>query len=617
MKRAMYDLEVYPNLMLFGIRLANGKIKQYSAFGSDDSLCEKDVKKIRKLITKHQLVGFNSMNYDDPVLTYMLSGEPCDEIYHLSKAIVEEGLQRWDVYRKIGLKNEVNSIDIMEVAPQRASLKLYGTRVFTKKTQDLPYDPHKKLSKKQAKEVADYNINDLQLTLDVYSELIPQLHIREDIGAEYGINVMSRSDAQVAEDVFKKVLGLAKKPKIDRPSEVRYKAPKYVKFKSKHLKKLKKKFEKSVYEINQATGKFVAQEWLKEKVVIAGIEYTVGIGGLHSNEKSMVVEGDIKNADIASMYPSLIINSGKYPTQLGQEWLDLYEKFRDDRMLIKHTDKKLSAMLKIFLNGSYGKLNSVYSILYAPHLMLDTTITGQLSLLMVIEALTDAGIRVISANTDGVEYVDNTTKGEKIIDELGEKMNLVWEHASYKALYARDVNNYVAVYDGYVKSKGAYGEPTLSKNSEYPIVFKAIREYLLSGIPFDVTLKDCTEIAQFCSSRSVTGGGLWSNEKFQNTKEYDDYIRMGKKQNKALEKRNMNFQKDLVLASDNAQYLGKVVRFYYGANGSPIYYKKSGNQVPKSEGSVPMMELSKKIPKNLDYNKYLELCQKHLKELGS
>ena len=54
--------------------------------------------------------------------------------------------------------------------------------------------------------------------------------------------------------------------------------------------------------------------------------------------------------------------------------------------------------LKISVNGSFGKLGSKYSALYAPDLLIQTTVTGQLALLMLIERLHLAGVRVISAN---------------------------------------------------------------------------------------------------------------------------------------------------------------------------------------------------------------------------
>ena len=54
------------------------------------------------------------------------------------------------------------------------------------------------------------------------------------------------------------------------------------------------------------------------------------------------------------------------------------------------------------LNGTFGKTGSPYSVLFAPEMMIQTTITGQLALLMLIEHLETASISVISANTDGI-----------------------------------------------------------------------------------------------------------------------------------------------------------------------------------------------------------------------
>jgi len=607
MKVTVFDIEVSPNRSMVGFKeLETGKIKQFQY---------NEGKAIGEYIKDRILVGFNSKNYDNIILTAMLRGKSTKDIYLTSFDLIEGDGKRWDYPDDIK-----NDMDLMEVATGQSSLKLYGSRLNTKKLQDLPYDPHEKHSKKMWKEVCKYNVNDLILTEELYNFLKPQLEIRTNIGKKYGIDVMSRSDAQVAEDVFKKVLGITKKPKIDKPNYVNYTAPKYIKFKSKNLKKLKKKFENTTYNINHKTGKFIVQDWLKEKIVVDDVEYTIGYGGLHSNEKSVSVVGDIKNADIASMYPSLIINSGKYPKQLGASWLGVYTKFRDDRMKIKHTDKDLSAVLKIFLNGTYGKLNSIYSILYAPHLMLDTTITGQLSLLMVIEALGNAGIKVISANTDGVEYVDNTNKGQKIIDALGKKMNLEWEHASYKALYSRDVNSYIAIYDDHTKSKGFYSEPKIDKNNQHPIVQEAIRKFLLDGTPMKKTIKKCKDVTGFCVSRAVTGGALWSSKEYPNSDEYEKFIKEfnegTRKDNKALRKRNDDYKKEFVLMDADKWYIGKTVRFYYAKDGKPLFYKKSGNTVPLSHNCRPMMQLEKKIPKDLDYDYYITLANTYLEDIG-
>jgi len=682
MKRSMYDLEVYPNYMCCGIQLPDDKVKLFEAFGENTSFKKKDIKKIHKLIDKYKFVGFNSMNYDDPVLAYMLDGEPCDEVHHLSKALVEEGLRRWEVYNEIGLDNIVDSIDIMDVARGNASLKLYGARLGVKKLQDLPFLPHTKLSRKEADEVADYNGNDLILTKGLYDHLHTDLKLRETIGKKYNINVMSFNGAKVAEAILLSEIGYTGK-RQPQPNFIQYIPPEYIKFKTPELKTLFKKIishkflimnkhilnqieddeytfllddlgiEKSPKErygkkskkTISDSGNIILPDFLDKPITIDGVDHKLGLGGVHGSVISTTfVAGEdevIVDIDYKSLYPSLKIINKFYPKHLGEKYLEVYAGMYHTRNnVLKPKLKTLEKgskeyqdvydeqdIMKLVLNSSFGKEGEKFSKLFDPSSLLHTTLTGQLTLMMVIEKLHLKGLKTFYANTDGITLKikkDQLKIIEKITKNFDKKTGLEMEYNFFKSSHVRDVNNFVNVLldEDEVKSKGAFGEPSIEKNSEYPIVFKAIRDYLLSGKPFDITLQECKDINQFCSSRSVTGGALYGTEKFPNTEEYDKYIierrtfGLNRKQNKALEKRNVDYQKDLVLASSKTKYLGKVVRWYYSEKGKGIYYKKSGNKVPKTDGCKPMMELSNKLPKDLDYAKYNELCQKHLHELG-
>ena len=238
---------------------------------------------------------------------------------------------------------------------------------------------------------------------------------------------------------------------------------------------------------------------------------------------------------------------------------------------------------KIQLNGSFGKFGSMYSKLYAPEMMLQITITGQLMLLMLIETLESFGFTISSSNTDGIELIcpkDRLDELEALVFDWELSTGMVMEHGEYKALYARDVNNYVAVYDGYVKSKGVYAKPTLSKDSEYPIVFESVREFLLNGTSIEETIKACQDVNQFATSRVVKYGGWW-----------------------------------------RGKFVGKIVRFIYVTDGEPITFtspktKKTDNKVAKSDGCMPVMDLPEKIPDNLDYSRYIKVAIKALKDVG-
>ena len=94
-------------------------------------------------------------------------------------------------------------IDIQEVAPGFGSLKQYGGRMHMRKLQDLPFPPHWALSQEQAAIVRFYCINDLDTTLQLFLSLDEQIALREQMSLEYNIDLRSRSDAQIAEDVIK------------------------------------------------------------------------------------------------------------------------------------------------------------------------------------------------------------------------------------------------------------------------------------------------------------------------------------------------------------------------------------------------------------------------------
>jgi DNA polymerase elongation subunit (family B) len=159
--------------------------------------------------------------------------------------------------------------------------------------------------------------------------------------------------------------------------------------------------------------------------------------------------------------------------------------------------------LKIAVNGTFGKQGNMYSTIYAPKLLIQTTVTGQLGLLLLIEACELANFEVVSANTDGF-----VTKIPKVRRAEFDAIVRAWEAATgfeteatkYAALYSRDVNNYIAVKDGgSCKAKGTYSErgsalnSALSKNPEALICSDAVQAFLSNGTPIEQTINECCD----------------------------------------------------------------------------------------------------------------------------
>lgn len=599
------DIEVAPNAYLIGFKsVEKGTVIQVGIQGEDKALDKEQRKKVRSILSKYTIIGFNSERYDIPVILYSLYGKTCQQIFKVSTEIISENKPQWKSFKDFGIEAFPNltHIDISDVTPGvMISLKLYGARIHSKKLQDLPYEYDKYLNDEEYKLWCEYNINDLDTTIDLLNLIGDPIELRYKMSDDYKANLMSNSDAQIAEHVIvgelKKKKIIAKKINLPKNYSIRYKAPSCIKFKSDQLRYILSELQHGDEIKLDGKGSPKIPDWLaKEKIKIGNTTYNIGLGGLHSQEKKLVVESDeshiIRNADVGSYYPSMIIEYGFYPKQFGENFLEIYENIYRTRLAAKKSgDKGTSESLKLVLNGTFGKFGNKYSKIYSPDLMLQVTLTGQLLLLMLIEELELKGFRVVSSNTDGLEYycpIDRQDEAEAIIFdwELTTGMNM--EHGIYKALYARDVNNYVAIYDGYTKAKGCFIDTSLPiplprKNREHDIVFKAVKEYLLNKTPFEETINNCHDIREFLVCKKVSGGGKWRD-----------------------------------------QYLGKVVRWYYSTDGDPIINSKPNKagsyaKVANSDNGKPMMQLPDDlaIPGDLNKDYYIDLCIKHLETTGA
>jgi hypothetical protein len=336
----------------------------------------------------------------------------------------------------------------------------------------------------------------------------------------------------------------------------------------------------------------------------------MGVGGLHSNESGVTHIADdsfvLRDHDVESYYPRLIEYLGIYPPQIGPAFSDIYVGWIYRRIAAKHEgDKKTANSLKITLNGTFGKLGSPYSIFYAPQELLNVTITGQLSLLMLIERLELYGIPVISANTDGI-----VLKCPRELEWLADEIIAAWERETcfktertdYSATYSRDVNSYIAVKtDGEIKLKGAFApaEPGASgwPNPTGQICVDAMVEYLTKGVQIEHTIRSCKDIRQFLYVREVKGGGSVVR---------DPVLDKNATQRAKIASHGSIAAYDAAVAIPcESEYLGKVVRWYYAVSSTATIRYGSGNLVPRTLGCEPCMELPDVLPADIDYNWYV------------
>jgi len=633
------DIECLPNYFLIGFKsLVTGQLLQFEAYGQDARLSDSDITTVNLIMNCNTTFGFNSNKYDIPILYYALQGATCYEAHTASVALIQCGESVWNLTRRLNIIMPMllDHFDVCEPSPAvMVSLKAYGTRLGSKKLWEFFVDPMYPIDRKTADEIRLYNVNDLDVTIDLYEAIKDRIELREEMSEQYGIDLRSKSDAQIAEaviisELFKQGIK-AQIPQLLDNYTCKYTPPKYIEFQTPQLQNILAEILTIDFQLASNGSLRMPDALAKKTIRIGNTAYKLGIGGLHSQEKTLAVVSNethtMRNADFASYYPFIILNNNLAPKHLGMEFLNVYRSIVERRIIAKREKNKLvDKSLKIVINGSFGKFGSKYSKLFSPDLLLATTLTGQLTLLMIIEWFESEGIPVISANTDGLEYFcprDKIQQAEGIIMCIEMLSGLTMEHGDYEALYARDVNNYVAKYADKVKAKGVYADPFndaehfLKKGLETRIVFKAIRDYIQYGTPLETTVFNCKNINDFLSSRTVKGGAVWGHQGAPIT-DSDEYIAEfaktnGNIKNKALIKRNDKHRASQV----NGKYLGKMVRWYYSTDGSSITYKMNGNLVPKTgDGVTPMMDLSDRIPINLNWNWYVNEAIAMLKDLG-
>ena len=524
------------------------------------------------------LVGFNSRSFDNVIVAAFCAGRSEIEIKRIADDVINNRLRYWEAMRKFDLFDVMGDhIDLIEVAPSFVGLKAYGARMHMPKLQDMPIAHTDMITKDQETDILEYCHNDVDTTEELLRQLENEVLLRVEMSRRYKVDMRSKSDAQMAEAAYVTSMGL-KYTKNKIPETIEYTPPSFLKFRNFKLQQLLDRTASHVFEMNPVTGHVRLPEFLGSEIITFGTgSYQLGVGGVHSvHDKKVchIAGGDyICDIDAASFYPSIILECGFVPALLGKRFVDEYCKIYEQRLEAKRSgDKTTDATLKISLNGTFGKLASKHSVLYSPDLMLAVTLTGQFTLLMLIEWLETHGVITLSANTDGIAIFfkeDQKALVEKTVDEFSKISKFNFEYTYYRALAMKDVNNYIAIKQNRnLKVRGIYAPLSLKKNPTAQVSADAVGQWLAFGTSFESTIYNAP-FTDFISARNVTGGG-----------------------------------------QQNGIYLGKVVRWYQSTDmdNEPIKYASNGNKVPKTEGAKACMTLLDKIkhPEDLDYEWYIK-----------
>lgn len=396
---AELDIECFSNWFLVGITdRASGTEWDFQMVPG----CPLDTASIATLLQHYTIVTFNGQNYDLPMLMLALTGADNATLKAANDDIICNQLKWWAFYKKYGCypPQWVDHIDVSEPTPGvRVSLKQYMCRLSSRLVQDSPVDFNKPLPLEHAPEEIYYCRNDRRGTGELRTAIDERIKIRYRMSERYGVDLRSKSDAQMAEAMVKaewsRIMAdsIARYNDPDRTGEFphllvpnfdvdyrgtprpiiphynhgtkfKVKLPEYVHFATPYMQDflavvrncdfvISDKEEAELMGIdgkNIRTGVLIPEELKGRDIVIGSTTYRVGIGGLHSQESSashrtVPVICTLKTADVTSYYPSMILGAGMYPPQLGPVFLSIYKGFYDDRVAAKLCMKQIASKL--------------------------------------------------------------------------------------------------------------------------------------------------------------------------------------------------------------------------------------------------------------------------------
>lgn len=577
----VFDIEVFQNIFHCSVKdTETNAIYKFEISERKNQLRElvKFFKQVNKYITWGEyytttrqiesniiFCGYNNLHYDNPIINYIIEYEDtlmnhnvftiCSSIFNLSKTITTSKEDNIDAWKHWKYQIWFDTFDILTMLYSnklRVGLKEIQVTMQYPNVQEFVCDWTKPLPLEDFDSMIDYNINDIESTSELLNRCKKDVDLRIAIEDEYGVRVLSKDGVNIGMKIltqkYLEKTGLTWWDIEGLRSPMDYIPLKdiilpFIKYDSPILNRVLEDMKDQIVS--------PGRKGYENNFVFAGLRYTVGVGGIHSkNDPEIIIPKEdemLIDIDVASLYPSMLIEYGFYPKHLGPEFLEVYSQIKNERIEAKHNgDKVKNETLKLALNGLSGNLQNEHNFCYSPEAVMKIRINGQLLLLMLAEKLTQVGCRIIQANTDGLFVLlkkDNYQQINTICRNWEQLTKLTLEEERFEAMYQYAINDYIAVTTLYpdMKKRFLSGETIIRKSTKKPytcieeiqedfiktkgmfitkvllgkglsakIIPEAIIKYFVDGIPVEQTIKECKDIKKFLMSEKT--GKQWHVE---------------------------------------------------------------------------------------------------------
>lgn len=445
-------------------------------------------------------IGYNIREYDSYIFKGILAAfNPWDVNDHIINKKLK-GYQFSDVFRDFPLI----IYDLIQLNTSLKQLEAFqGHSIYES---DVDFRIDRPLTETEIEETVKYCRNDVQETMDLFLIKKADYDVQMELINEFKLpfNYISKTQSQL-------VASIMEAERLDTTDEFNLNFPEYLNKikKYKHIVDWFKQF-KTDREFSDKEKKELYSQ--KLDVEVARCPHTFAWGGLHGAKPKYSGHGYYLHIDVSQYYPSLTVKRNYFSRATSEDGKRRYDMMRLESIRLKAFPelKNKRAGYKLCNNKAYGCMKDKYNALYDPLMANNICVTGQLSLLLLIEML-ESHCQLIQSNTDGLIVKLHNLDDYDVIDDICYE----WEQITgvtlafdpiIKRIYQKDVNNYLFVDEfGEVEAKGAYVKNLSPLDNDLPIVNRAIREYMINDTPVESTINSSNNLSDFQKIVKLSG----------------------------------------------------------------------------------------------------------------
>ena len=503
-----YDVEVFPNLFIICWKFMDedGKPpKQVSR------MINPSAEEVKKLV-RFKLIGFNCRRYDNHILYARMLGYSLEQLYLLSKAIIDGNNNVL-----FGKAYSLSYTDVFDFAATKQSLKKWEIELgIHHKELGLPWN--KPVPEEMWLKVAEYCDNDVIATEATFKHLKADWTARQILADLSGLSVNDKTNKLTAKIIFGNDNNPQKKFIYRNLAEPVFELDDDI------LDFLKETFPEMMVQRHGKAGSLLPyfESYKHENGKSTYRGENISEGGQTFSIPGMY--GNVALLDIVSMHP----HSALLEVIFGLLYTKRFKDILQARVYIKHKEfdkagklldgllnpyiekvkageissKDLAYAIKIAINMVYGMTSAGFDNLFKDPRNIDNIVAKRGALFMVDlkHEVQARGFTVVHIKTDSIKIADATPEIIEFVMNFGKRYGYTFEHeATYEKMCIVNKAAYIAKYKEPEKDENGNDIWWTATATEFQIPYVFKKCFSKEKITFN----------DYCCTFAVTKGDLY------------------------------------------------------------------------------------------------------------